>query len=108
MGYNDLSFAGKIVYKAVVKVSALAFFIGAYIFALLILIYPLRLFEQIGRLRDPFPFILGALLFASAWLFPAAFALAVKKTKRIYPFYLLLVIFWLLDALLFWLYALRS
>ena len=38
MGYNDLSFAGKIVYKAVVKVSALAFFIGAYIFVLLILI----------------------------------------------------------------------
>lgn len=111
MGYKNLSQSGQIVYRILVKISSLAFFLGAYFFVLLLFIYPLGLFRMIKQFGEPLEYFLGLIVLLLPWLFPAFAGLwikkAVEKTQRAYIFFLATGGFWLLDGLLFWVYVLE-
>lgn len=111
MGYYSLSRSGNIVYRILVKISSLTFFFGAYLFVLLLLIYPLGLFSIIKQFGDPLEYFLGLIVLLLPWLFPAFVGLwikkAVEKTQGAYIFFLATAGFWLLDGLLLWVYVLR-
>ena len=111
MRYNSFSQSGNIVYRVLVKISSLTFLLGAYLFVLLLFIYPLGLFSIIKQLGEPLEYFLGLIVLLLPWLFPAFVGVGIKrvveKTQRAYIFFLATAGFWLLDGLLFWVYVLR-
>lgn len=110
MYYNEILRSG-IIYRVLKKISALTFFFGAYFFALLLFVFPLGLFDLVKQFGDPLQYFLGLIVFLVPWFFPACVGLvikkAVEKTQKAFIFFLSTVVFWLVDALLFWVYVLR-
>lgn len=108
MGYKVLFLLGKLIYKLIVKGTALAFFVGGFVLIMVVLIFPLNLFEQIDRLGDPLRSIFRFLAFILAWVFPAVFVPLIRKTGKVYVMYSCLFIIWLLDVLLIWIYVVQK
>lgn len=112
MAYNDLPRSERIIYRILVKIGSLTFFLGAYLFALLLFIFPLGLFSLVKQFGGPLEYFLGLIVLLVPWLFPALIGLAIKKavekTRKAYIFFVSTAIFWLLDVLLFWIYVLEK
>jgi hypothetical protein len=95
--YSDLTAFDKVF----TVTAALLFGLGAYVFVLLIMLYPFGVVKGLYPWAEPISFITAVLFGFLALSFPYVIVLALKKTKRAKLIYPITILFWVFDAILF-------